>query len=300
MDSAKIFALGLTAGLAIHVYLRNASSKKEQKDGAQKEVAGSIAKAGSSSKKNKNKKKSKDTAPAPPAAAAAAVAAVVEQVKEEVKTVPATSTATAPATAAAGKKNKKKQQKAQQQPSASASAAAAPSDETYAEVASEPIPAQQGLNNETIRAKADAAQTAFTASLGDMRDAEVDPLPSGYSSVARIPAPAQEAEKPRLSKKEVDEGWSSVGSSGAAKVSNATVNGAKANGTGPRPADMRQSHPTTLSLRFLTTRLLLPFDVSLLPNRLLPRTLVVGGQSPHRQSRALMAPSPTATSTPTL
>lgn len=217
MDSAKIFALGLAAGLAIHVFVRN-SGKNAQKQAVGTDNGnndGSIA-AKSSSSKNK----SKDT---PASAAAAALAPVVQQPNEEQK--PAKEEQPAPASTSAKKNKKNKKQAA-----AAAAAAAAPSSDSYAEVASEP----PAINNDTVRARADAAQTAFTASLGDMRDADVDPLPAGYNSVATILAPEIAAPKPKLSKKDVDEGWSSVGgtfpSSSSAKA-NATSVSTKANGS---------------------------------------------------------------------
>ncbi|CDS01493.1 hypothetical protein [Sporisorium scitamineum] len=163
MDSAKIFALGLTAGLAIHALMRKQAQKNTTQSGSKSQAP--IAP--KSNKKTKNKKKSKDAT----SAAAATEPAKLEAVEEQ---PPAAVVEEAP---------------------------------SYAAVA-ETTPA---INNDTIRAKADAAQTAFTASLGDMRDAEVDPLPAGYSSVARIPAPEAAASKPKLSKKDLDDGWSSVG-----------------------------------------------------------------------------------------
>lgn len=227
MDSAKIFALGLAAGLAIHVFIRNsgkAGNNNEEDRGLKGQQGLSIT---NSAKKNKNKKKgAKDSAAA---AAAAALAAPVETVKEMAKEVKEVKEAvvkeqpsvaekeTAPASASKKNKNKSK---------ATQPAAPTAQEESYAAVA-ETTPA---LNNETIRAKADATQTAFTASLGDMRDADVDPLPSGYSSVARIPAPQVEAPKPKLSKREVDEGWSSVGGSSAKVNANSSAS-AKSNGS---------------------------------------------------------------------
>ncbi|SPO30998.1 uncharacterized protein UTRI_05366_B [Ustilago trichophora] len=245
MDSAKIFVLGLTAGLAIHVFMRNrgkAATKEEERLKGQQGV--SITK---SVKKNKNKKKgAKDSA------AAAAVAAPVETVKEVTKEVkeavakqqpPAAEKESTSATAS--KKNKKKS-KANQQPAPAATAA---SEESYAAVA-ESTPA---LNNETIRAKADATQTAFTASLGDMRDAQVDPLPSGYSSVARIPAAQVEAPQPKLSKKDVDEGWSSVGGSSAkvnaSSAASTTNNGVKPSIASTNPFAALPDDATTSSVR---------------------------------------------------
>lgn len=238
MDSAKIFALGLAAGLAVHYVVRNNSGKKAQKEAAHNEGksqgSGSIASSKSSASKNKkNKKKAKDTASAPEP---------VEEVVKEQPAAPAPAAvkeeATATPAAASAKKNKKKQ-KAQQKELA----AAAPGHESYAEVASEDAaPGGAAITNDAIRAKADAAQTAFTSSLGDMRDAEVDPLPSGYSSVARIPAPEVEAPKPKLSKKELDDGWSSVGGSSAtfsstAAKGNSTTTAVKPNGvSGTKPS----------------------------------------------------------------
>lgn len=221
MDSAKIFALGLAAGLAIHVFVRN-SGKTAQKEVGHKDTKAQPSIASKSAKsKNKKKNKAKD-APAP--------ASAVEEKKVEATPAPASAPIAAkeevepaPVATSSSKKNKKKASKQ------AASAAAA--GDSYAEVASEP----PAINNETIRAKADAAQTAFTASLGDMRDTEVDPLPSGYNSVARIPAPEVEAPKPRLSKKDVDDGWSSVGGHFSSSSSSAKTNGTstapKANGS---------------------------------------------------------------------
>ncbi len=174
MDSAKIFALGLAAGLTIHVVLRSkARQAKNEMAGADtnSKAQGSIA--SKSSKKSKNKKKSKDVAAPTPAS---------EPKKIEVEEKPAAVVkAEEPAQTASKKKNKNKKPS---QPAPAPAPNGAQDSESYAAVA-ETTPA---INNETIRAKADAAQTAFTSSLGDMRDADVDPLPAGYSSVARIPA----------------------------------------------------------------------------------------------------------------
>ena len=235
MDSAKIFALGLAAGLAIHVFVRNSSAKKSSDGQPQTQTQASIAnKAGA--KKNKNKKKSKDATAISSAAAAEAPAEAVKQVVSEIKQVvkPQPAVAEAQAPAASSKKNKKKAKQAQQQQQQ-----ATAQEDSYAAVA-ETTPA---LNNETVRAKADAAQTAFVSALGDMRDADVDPLPSGYSSVARIPAPEAEKPKPKLSKQDVDDGWSSVGGtfSSAAK---AQPNGSgAANGTSSVKSSIASTNP---------------------------------------------------------
>ncbi|SPO30749.1 uncharacterized protein UTRI_05366 [Ustilago trichophora] len=220
MDSAKIFALGLAAGLAIHVFMRNSgkpANHKEEHGGFKGQQGVSISK---SAKKNKNKKKgAKDPAAAALAAPVETVNEVAKELKEAVvKEQP--SVADKEATPASASKKTKNKSKATQPATPTAQ------EESYAAVA-ESTPA---LNNETIQAKADATQTAFTASLGDMRDADVDPLPSGYSSVARIPAPQVEAPKPKLSKREVDEGWSSVGGSSAKVNANSSAS-AKSNGS---------------------------------------------------------------------
>ncbi|SAM83805.1 uncharacterized protein UBRO_06494 [Ustilago bromivora] len=215
MDSAKIFALGLAAGLAIHVFVRNNGKAQS----AKKEVQESIATATKSSKKNKNKKKIKDTTSAPAPAPekkpelvkqpepgpAPALAPVAVATKEE----PA-----APATAS--KKNKKKNKTVKKEDG-----------ESYAAVAAEET--EKGINDTAIRAKSDAIQTTFTASLGDMRDDQVDPLPAGYDSFARIPAPEVEASKPKLSQKERDEGWSNVRSGPSSSANGAKLNGASSN-----------------------------------------------------------------------
>ena len=220
MDSAKIFALGLAAGLAIHVFVRNNGKAQS----AKKQVQESIATATKSSKKNKNKKKTKDAASAPapapekkpelvkqpepgpaPAPAPVAVATVAVATKEE----PA-----APPTAS--KKNKKKNKTVKKEDG-----------ESYAAVSAEE--AEKGINDTAIRAKSDAIQTTFTASLGDMRDDQVVPLPAGYDSFARIPAPEVEASKPKLSQKERDEGWSSVRSGPSSSANGAKLNGASSN-----------------------------------------------------------------------
>ncbi|EST08762.1 hypothetical protein PSEUBRA_001458 [Kalmanozyma brasiliensis GHG001] len=239
MDSAKIFALGLAAGLTIHVVLRSkARQAKQELAAADKAQPGSIAKS-----KKKNKKKAATTTAAPTPAP--------EPIKVEEK--PAAVEAPAPASTAS-KKNKKKS-KAPSQPAPTAAAKEEDAD-TYAEVA-ETTPA---LNNETIRSRADAAQTAFTASLGDMRDADVDALPAGYSSVARIPAPEVDAPKPKLSKKEQDDGWSSVGGTFTTSTPAAKPNGASASTNGTKsiastnPFAALPDDATTSSVRRLPTK----------------------------------------------
>ncbi|KAJ1019876.1 hypothetical protein NDA13_006098 [Ustilago tritici] len=200
MDSAKIFALGLAAGLAIHVFVRNNGKAQS----AKKEVQESIATATKSSKKNKNKK-IKDAASAP--------ASAPEKKPELVKEPEPGPT---PAPAIASKKNKKKNKTVKKEDG-----------ESYAAVVVEE--AEKGINDTAIRAKSDAIQTTFTASLGDMRDDQVDPLPAGYDSFARIPAPEVEASKPKLSQKERDEGWSSVRSGPSSSANGAKLNGASSN-----------------------------------------------------------------------
>lgn len=219
MDSAKIFALGLAAGLAIHVFVRNNGKAQS----AKKEVQGSIATATKSSKKNKNKKKTKDAASAP----APAPGKKPELVKEP-EPGPALALALAPvalavatkeepaAPATASKKNKKKNKTVKKEDG-----------ESYAALVAEE--AEKGINDTAIRAKSDATQTTFTASLGDMRDDQVNPFPAGYDSFARIPAPEVEASKPKLSQKERDEGWSSVRSGPSSSANNAKLNGASSN-----------------------------------------------------------------------
>ncbi|GAC94907.1 hypothetical protein PHSY_002480 [Pseudozyma hubeiensis SY62] len=187
---------------------------------AEKEPKESIA--ARASKNKKNKKKNKDAAI--PVAAASASPAPETKKEEEVKQ-PVVQDEPVAVQTASQKKKAKKQKQQQQTPS---QAEAASNNDTYAEVA-ETTPA---INNETIRAKADAAQAAFTASLGDMRDADVDPLPAGYSSVARIPAPQAEAPRPKLSKKDLDDGWSSVGGSSSSATA-AKLNG---NSTASKPS----------------------------------------------------------------
>ncbi|KAJ9474890.1 hypothetical protein PHBOTO_004765 [Pseudozyma hubeiensis] len=240
MDSAKIFALGLAAGLAIHALMRNRGK-------VQKEPKESIA--SKASKNKKNKKKNKDAVV--PVAPAPSVAAADTKKGEAVKQ-PVVEDEPVAVQTASQKKKAKKQKQQQQTPS---QAEAATNNDTYAEVA-ETTPA---INNETIRAKADAAQAAFTSSLGDMRDADVDPLPAGYSSVARIPAPEVEAPKPKLSKKELDDGWSSVGGSGssatAAKLngsnttSKSSSNGVKTSIASTNPFAALPDDATTSSVR---------------------------------------------------
>ncbi|CBQ68938.1 conserved hypothetical protein [Sporisorium reilianum SRZ2] len=235
MDSAKIFALGLAAGLAIHAVMRKQAKRGE--DGASAKQASIASKA---SKRSKGKKKGKD---------AASTAAVPEPVVKEIEEKPVAAVAEeAPVAAqtAAQKKKSKKQKQQQSQPAAVA----------------ESTPA---INNDTVRAKADAAQTAFTASLGDMRDADVDPLPAAYSSVARIPAPEVAAPQPKLSKKELDDGWSSVGgtfpssaSSSAAKLNGtstaAKTNGAKASIASTNPFAALPDDATTSAVRRLPAK----------------------------------------------
>ncbi|SOV09979.1 uncharacterized protein UDID_06494 [Ustilago sp. UG-2017a] len=212
MDSAKIFALGLAAGLAIHVFVR----KNGKAESAKMEVQESIATAIKSSKKNKNKKKIKDTASAP---------APAPEKKPELVKQPEPGPAPAPAPVAvatkeepaapptASKKNKKKNKTVKKEDG-----------ESYAAVSAEET--EKGINDTAIRAKSDAIQTTFTASLGDMRDDQVVPLPAGYDSFARIPAPEVEASKPKLSQKERDEGWSSVRSGPSSSANSAKLNGA--------------------------------------------------------------------------
>ncbi|KAJ1580387.1 hypothetical protein NDA11_005667 [Ustilago hordei] len=219
MDSAKIFALGLAAGLAIHVFVRNNGKAQS----AKKEVQESIATATKSSQKNKNKKKTKDAASAP----APAPEKKPELVKEP-EPGPALALALAPAPVAvatkeepaapatASKKNKKKNKTVKKEDG-----------ESYAALVAEE--AEKGINDTAIRAKSDAIQTTFTASLGDMRDDQVNPLPAGYDSFARIPAPEVEASKSKLSQKERDEGWSSVRSGPSSSANNAKLNGASSN-----------------------------------------------------------------------
>ncbi|KAJ1021378.1 hypothetical protein NDA18_005615 [Ustilago nuda] len=219
MDSAKIFALGLAAGLAIHVFVRNNGKAQS----AKKEVQESIATATKSSKKNKNKKKSKDAASAP----APAPEKKPELVKEP-EPGPALALALAPAPVAvatkeepaapatASKKNKKTNKTVKKEDG-----------ESYAALVAEE--AEKGINDTAIRAKSDAIQTTFTASLADMRDDQVNPLPAGYDSFARIPAPEVEASKSKLSQKERDEGWSSVRSGPSSSANNAKLNGASSN-----------------------------------------------------------------------
>lgn len=227
MDSAKIFALGLAAGLAIHVVMRKQAKKPSTEEAGSKSQ---VPIASKSSKKSKNKKKGKD---ATPVVAASEPSSKVEpaDVQPPAAAVVGEQAPVAIQTASQKKKNKKSKQQQQQQ-----SQPAAETSESYAAVA-ETTPA---INNDTIRAKADAAQTAFTTSLGDMRDADVDPLPAGYSAVARIPAPEVATPKPKLSKKELDDGWSNVGgtfpsssasSSAAAKLNGSSnIGSSKANG----------------------------------------------------------------------
>ncbi|SJX64582.1 uncharacterized protein SRS1_15399 [Sporisorium reilianum f. sp. reilianum] len=236
MDSAKIFALGLAAGLAIHVVMRKQAKRGE--DGASAKQASIASKA---SKKSKGKKKGKD---------AASTAAVPEPVVKEIEEKPVAAVAEEAPVAAqtAAQKKKSKKQKSQQQ--------------SQPAVVAESTPA---INNDTVRAKADAAQTAFTASLGDMRDADVDPLPAAYSSVARIPAPEVAAPQPKLSKKELDDGWSSVGgtfpssaSSSAAKLNGtstaAKTNGAKASIASTNPFAALPDDATTSAVRRLPAK----------------------------------------------
>ncbi|KAJ1017743.1 hypothetical protein NDA16_005062 [Ustilago loliicola] len=209
MDSAKIFALGLAAGLAIHVFVRNSAKAQS----AKKEVPESISAASKSTKKNKNKKKAKDNTPAPAAPASEKKPEPVKEPEPAPAPVAVVANEEPAAPTTASKKNKKKNKAVNKEEGESHAA-------VTAEDANEPK-----INNTAIRAKADATQTAFTSSFGDMRDDEVDPLPAGYDSVARIPAPEVEAPKPKLSQKERDEGWSSVRSGAPA------TNGAKLNGT---------------------------------------------------------------------
>lgn len=243
MDSAKIFALGLAAGLAIHVFIRNSSTANKAKDKITAQQSGSTSSSSiaKSSKKNKNKKKNTATSSAkdadsPPASTPAeAVKEVLKEVKEVVKEQPPVASAAGVSASTSSNKKKNKKQKQQQQQQQQRQG------ESYAEVAE----TEPGLNNETVRAKADAAQTAFTASLGDMRDADVDPLPAGYNSVARIPAPEAEKPTPKLSKKEVDEGWSSVGgsfpSSSSASVSKLNGSASSSNGSNSSNGVVRSS-----------------------------------------------------------
>lgn len=211
MDSAKIFALGLAAGLAIHVFVRNSGKAQS----AKKEVQESIGPASKPNKKNKNKKKAatKDNTPASAAAPERRSEPVKEAEPVPVPVAPVAAKVEPAALAAASKKNKKKNKAAKKEDG-----------ESYAAVAAEETEKKE-INNTSIRSKADATQSAFTTSLGDMRDDEVDPLPAGYNSIARIPAPEVEAPKPKLSQKERDEGWSSVRSGAPAS------NGAKLNGS---------------------------------------------------------------------
>ncbi len=227
MDSAKIFALGLAAGLAIHVFVRN-GARKGAKHAQQAAAPPSPSIASKPAKKNKNKKNKNKDSPTPPsteavaAPAAPAPAPAPEPVAKPVESAPAATTS---------KKNKKNK-KQHPQPNAQATTPA----ESYAEVAAadDAAPAKEAVSNDAIsndavRARSDAAQAALVASLGDMRDADVDELPAGYSSVARIPA-SEPAATHRISRKDQDDGWSSVGGTFPSS-SRASASSAKPNGT---------------------------------------------------------------------
>lgn len=227
MDSAKIFALGLAVGLAIHVFVRN-GARKGAKHAQQAAAPPSPSIASKPAKKNKNKKNKNKDSPTPPsteavaAPAAPAPAPAPEPVAKPVESAPAATTS---------KKNKKNK-KQHPQPNAQATTPA----ESYAEVAAadDAAPAKEAVSNDAIsndavRARSDAAQAALVASLGDMRDADVDELPAGYSSVARIPA-SEPAATHRISRKDQDDGWSSVGGTFPSS-SRASASSAKPNGT---------------------------------------------------------------------
>lgn len=221
MDSAKIFALGLAAGLAIHVFVRN-GARKDAKHAQQAAVPPSGSIASKSAKKNKSKKNKNKDSPTPQQSepvAAPAPAPAPEPAAKPAESAPAATTSKK------NKKNKKQQQ--QQQPNTQPAAPA----ESYAEVAAadDTVPATNAITNDAVRARSDAAQAALVASLGDMRDADVDELPAGYSSVARMPA-SEPAATHRISRKDHDDGWSSVGGTFPSS-SKASASSLKPNGT---------------------------------------------------------------------
>lgn len=195
MDSAKIFALGLAAGLTIAVGFV-AHSKTASKEAQSASTA---------TKGSKNKKKK--------AKAGAAADTKKADEEHEVAPKPLELISDAPvSTPKQSKKAKKQNRPAEQEPASYANAAAIEVDEASTAVAQPKT--MLPLSNEAVRQKQTAHHAVLHSALGDMRDPQVDPIPASYNSVARIPPPAAARETELLSEQDKDEGWSSVGASG--------------------------------------------------------------------------------------
>lgn len=187
MDSAKIFALGLAAGLSVAVFALNKSASKPAQPAP---IKGTM---------NKKKKAKAGGGAAPDASDAKTVD---EKPLEPTNDVPAP---------AAKLSKKAKKQGRQAEPASYADAAAPEADEATAAAQPKAAPV---LSNEAVRQKHTAHHAVLHDALGDMRDTQVDPVPASYNSVARIPPPVAARETERLSKQDKDDGWSSVGASG--------------------------------------------------------------------------------------
>lgn len=196
MDSAKIFAFGLAAGLTIAVIAHNRSKSKQPTPLT-------------SVKASKNKKKK-----AKAGASTASPSARAQDSVHEVEAAPPKPNANVPAqTTKQSKKAKEQQQNRQAVTDATSYAEAASLEAEEAKAAAEQPKHVLPLSNESVRQKHTAHHAVLHDALGDMRDAQVDPVPAAYTSVARIPPPVAPVEREPLSQKDADEGWSSVGAS---------------------------------------------------------------------------------------